>query len=155
MPRAAKDSSTMPQPVSGLARPASVYITVSMSGQTRKPHRSKSSAVLTMTERSPGESTAWSPAASFAPPTPPAKAHTLTVPLPSWCEFFDRLRRSSLVGRTFEHIAHDSHKAERVRDPSVERHSQDFAKRKAADVERFRAFGLLFAGNEPGGKKPH
>src|SRR5215204_1413778 len=78
MARAAKDSSATPQPVLGLARPASVYITVSRSGQTRRPHRSKSSAVLTTTERSPGlpplARAASRPAASFAPPTPPARA---------------------------------------------------------------------------------
>src|SRR5829696_10352972 len=81
MARAAKDSSATPQPVLGLARPASVYITVSRSGQTRRPHRSKSSAVLTMTARSPGlpflARAASRPDASFAPPTPPARATTL------------------------------------------------------------------------------
>src|SRR5918993_115558 len=90
MPRAANDSSVTPQPVSGLARPASVYITVSRSGQTRRPHRSKSSAVLTTTERSPGlpplARAASRPPASFAPPTPPARATVFNgfCPVGSW-----------------------------------------------------------------------
>src|SRR5918997_1251650 len=76
MSSAAKDSSVIPQPVSMLAIPARVYITVSRSGQMRRPQRSKSSAVFTTTARFPGGSTTSRPAASFAPPTPPARAQT-------------------------------------------------------------------------------
>src|SRR5918997_1305817 len=53
-------------------------MTVSRSGQMRNPQRSKSSAVFTTTESSPGASASSRPAASFAPPTPPARASTLT-----------------------------------------------------------------------------
>src|SRR5439155_856789 len=54
---------------------ASVYITVSWSAQTRSPCRSVSSAVFTITvSRAP--TTACSPSASFAPPTPPASTTT-------------------------------------------------------------------------------
>ena len=48
------------------------------------PQRSKSSAVFTTTERSPAGSTACNPAASFAPPTPPASAQTFISP-PAQC----------------------------------------------------------------------
>ena len=69
------DSPASPHPVSGLARPERVYITVSRSGQMLRPRCSKSSPVLTTMRRSCGESSAaWRPAASFAPPTPPASA---------------------------------------------------------------------------------
>src|SRR5215216_3594433 len=124
MARTANDSFATPQPVSVLAKPARVYITVSRSEQMRKPQRSKSSAVFTTTERSPGESTTWSPAASFAPPTPPARAHTLTIfHRRSSVSRFDQLQRSLFVGRTFKHMTHYGHKAECVRDLSTERHS--------------------------------
>src|SRR3954452_12282765 len=73
---ASKDSPATPHPVSGLAMPASVYMTVSRSGQIWNPQRSKSSAVFTTTERFPDGSTSCKPAASFAPPTPPASATT-------------------------------------------------------------------------------
>src|SRR3712207_8423340 len=46
-----------------LAIPARVYITVSRSGQMRRPHNSKSSAVFTTTVSSPGRSTSCRPAA--------------------------------------------------------------------------------------------
>src|SRR4051794_35546294 len=45
---------------------------------TRRPCRSVSSPVLTMTVRSPAGRTAWRPSASFAPPVPPARATTFT-----------------------------------------------------------------------------
>ena len=70
----------MPQPVSGLEMPASVYMTVSRSGQMCSPQRSKSSAVFTTTERSPVGSTSLQSLASFAPPTPPASAQTFIAP---------------------------------------------------------------------------
>src|SRR6187549_894093 len=45
---------------------------------TSRPCRSVSSPVFTTTVRSPAGRTAWSPAASFAPPVPPARATTFT-----------------------------------------------------------------------------
>src|SRR6186997_457688 len=45
---------------------------------TSRPCRSVSSPVLTTTVRSPPGRTAWRPAASFAPPVPPARATTFT-----------------------------------------------------------------------------
>src|SRR5687767_3106029 len=56
--------------------PASVYVTVSRSGQTYIPRCTKSSPVLTMTVRRSGPSTAARPSTSFAPPTPPASTRT-------------------------------------------------------------------------------
>ena len=44
-----KDSSARPQPCSWLMPPPSVYITVSRSGQTRRPNRVMSSPVLPIT----------------------------------------------------------------------------------------------------------
>ena len=67
-------SSSMPQPVSGFANPASVYITVSKSGQMRSPRWVKSSPTLTAIIRSSGCRTIDSPCAIRAPPTPPASA---------------------------------------------------------------------------------
>ena len=66
-----------PQPVSGLATPASVYITVSRSGEMLKPRCSKSSAVLTATVSASDGRTFARPSASLAPPTPPASARIL------------------------------------------------------------------------------
>src|SRR6187397_432542 len=70
------ESPSMPQPQVRLARPERVYMTVSRSGEMWRPQRVKSSAVLTTTERLPGERAIWRPCASFAPPTPPARAST-------------------------------------------------------------------------------
>ena len=70
-------SPARPQPCSGCASPASVYITVSRSGLMATPRCTKSSPVLTTTSRSAGSSTAASPSTSRAPPTPPDRASTL------------------------------------------------------------------------------
>src|SRR3954469_24104859 len=56
--------------------PAKLYSTVSISGQMVKPQCSKSSPVFTITESAPRGSTSCRPAASLAPPTPPANATT-------------------------------------------------------------------------------
>src|SRR3989304_6237721 len=80
MAEADQVSSRTPQPVSALARPASVYITVSRSGDTSSPWSSRSSPVLTTIDRSsampPVRSRASEararPWLSFAPPEPPA-----------------------------------------------------------------------------------
>ena len=56
----------MPQPCSRSSSPASVYMTVSWSGQTSSPWRSRSSPVLTTTVSS-APTTAWRPWASLAP----------------------------------------------------------------------------------------
>ncbi len=69
-------SSARPQPRTGSLKPASVYSTVSRSGETWRPRCSKSSAVLTATASAPALSTALRPSASFAPPTPPDNART-------------------------------------------------------------------------------
>src|SRR3954451_7833717 len=65
----------MPQPHSRFSRPASVYITVSWSGEISRPWCSRSSAVLTTIARS-GPRIAWRPWARRAPPTPPARRTT-------------------------------------------------------------------------------
>ena len=67
-------SSARPQPTSRLARPASVYMTVSMSGEIARPRCSKSSPVLTTTSKSSGGMIRDRPSASLAPPTPPESA---------------------------------------------------------------------------------
>src|SRR5215218_159990 len=152
--RVSKDSSTIPHPVSGLAMPASVYMTVSRSGQMWSPQRSKSSAVFTTTVRSPGGSASCRPAASLAPPTPPASAQTFIVS-PSGESAPLASKASSFIIGTFEGVAHDREEAEGVRDLSVERHGQGFSKRNAADAEALCPLGPPFAGHEPGGEKPH
>src|SRR5215217_8150221 len=118
MPSAANDSFIMPQPVSGLAIPARVYITVSRSGQMCSPQRSKSSAVFTTTERSPDGTTASRPAASFAPPTPPASASTFT--LPSRLLFAQAATEpASRAGGVFEGVGRDGNEAEGVGDLAI------------------------------------
>src|SRR5918999_1216606 len=154
MSSAANDSSVIPQPASGLAIPARVYITVSRSGQTRKPQRSKSSAVFTTTARSPGGSTASRPAASFAPPTPPASASTLIVP-PRRGPARPGASHPSCVGAAFQRVAHDRYEAQRISDLPVERHLQCLVQRKAANVEPLRTLGLTLAGHQAGGEEPH
>ena len=58
--------------------PASVYITVSISGEMDSPRCSKSSPVLATTSSSSAGSTRLRPSASLAPPTPPDSAITVT-----------------------------------------------------------------------------
>ena len=64
-----------PSPTRGCRCPASVYITVSWSGEMRRPWRSRSSAVLTMTSRRARDAPA-ARARACAPPTPPASRTT-------------------------------------------------------------------------------
>src|SRR3712207_4683067 len=145
MPRAANDSSSTPQPVSWLEMPARVYITVSRSGQTRKPQRSKSSAVFTTTARSPDGSTASRPAASFAPPIPPASASTFIAP-PRRGPARPGANHPSCVGAAFQRVAHDRYEAQRISDLPVERHLQCLVQGKTANVEPLRTLGLPLAG---------
>ena len=65
-------SSRMPQPRSSSIWPVSQYVHRSGSGQTSRPWASASSPVLAITASS-SPTTSWSPAASFAPPVPPAR----------------------------------------------------------------------------------
>ena len=74
-------SSARPQPVSGLAMPASVYRTVSRSGEMLSLRCSKSSPVLHTTVRQSGGSVRYRPSASLAPPMPPESATTLAPAL--------------------------------------------------------------------------
>src|SRR6266511_1553974 len=71
---AANVSPASPQPVSGFSAPASVYVTVSRSGQTRSPWNQSSSPVFTTTVMSSGATTWTSPRRNRAAPTPPASA---------------------------------------------------------------------------------
>ena len=79
-PKRSSDSMTRqvsparPQPVSGLMASASVYSTVSRSGEMCSPWSTVSSPVLTMAVISPGGSTSIMPRSSRAAPTPPASA---------------------------------------------------------------------------------
>src|SRR3712207_197573 len=133
MPRAPNDSPAMPQPVSGLAIPAKVYITVSRSGQIRRPQRSKSSAVFTTAARFPGESVASRPAASFAPPTPPASASTFTAP--SWFLSPAATKYASRDDGMIQSVAREREVAERVRYLSVQHHVQGLPERDAAELQ--------------------
>src|SRR5262249_32265610 len=74
------ESSFIPHPRSGSTRPQSVYITVSMSGHTRKPCRMMSSPVLAMTVSCDGSITDPSPSSSLDAPIPPARAVTFKGP---------------------------------------------------------------------------
>src|SRR5207247_2544046 len=58
--------------------PASAYITESRSGETRSPHTSASSPVLTTTVSAEASSAAARPRSSLAAPVPPASAATRT-----------------------------------------------------------------------------
>src|SRR5439155_383027 len=89
-----KLSSATPKPACSLKIPASRKSTASVSGQTRSPQKSTSSAVLVTTLSAPGASSACSPTASLAAPVPPASSATRgrvnTLPPP--------LRPSPLAG---------------------------------------------------------
>src|ERR1700733_13622528 len=65
-----------PQPSFVLSRPASVYMSVSASGEICRPRCSKSSPTLATTSRLSGFKIRLRPSASFAPPMPPDKATT-------------------------------------------------------------------------------
>ena len=65
-------SSARPQPCSSLMPPPSVYITESRSGQTRRPNRVMSSAVLPMTVIVASGAAASRPRRKRAAPMPPA-----------------------------------------------------------------------------------
>ena len=87
--RVLKVSSATPQPVSTLLNPASVYVMVSRSGETCRPWKSSSSPVLTTIASCSGGKMLARPNASFAPPTPPAKANTKpSKAAPNWCARF-------------------------------------------------------------------
>src|SRR5919106_1658996 len=69
---ACHDSSRSPQPRSGSMAPATVYVTVSMSGLMASPCSTMSSPVLTMAVTSAGGTTFTIPLSRRAAPTPPA-----------------------------------------------------------------------------------
>src|SRR4051794_38182716 len=70
----------MPQPRSSSISPLSQYVIRSGSGETSTPAISMSSAVLAITER-PSPRASCIPAASFAPPVPPARTTHRPIPL--------------------------------------------------------------------------
>src|SRR5919201_6731496 len=72
-------SPSRPQPRSRSARPASQYVTESMSGETWRPWRVMSSPVLTTTATSPGGTARTRPRRNLPAPTPPASATTFTA----------------------------------------------------------------------------
>src|ERR1039458_7861623 len=67
-------SCATPHPVVLLSRPASAYVTLSMSGLMWSPCNTRSSPVLITAVISAGSTTVVSPANNLAAPTPPAKA---------------------------------------------------------------------------------
>src|SRR5215831_2613751 len=71
------ESSRTPHPLSGSTTPASVYNTVSMSGQIRSPCNSMSSPVLAMTVILLGSIASTRPVKNLAAPIPPASAVTV------------------------------------------------------------------------------
>src|SRR4051812_856490 len=72
-------SSDLPQPCSSWMPPPSVYITVSRSGQMRRPNSVRSSPVFPITVTSASGSAASRPRRNRAPPTPPASTVIRTV----------------------------------------------------------------------------
>src|ERR1035437_5574951 len=72
-------SSATPHPVFRFAMPATVYITVSRSGEICSPRCSKSSPVLTMIFSRSGGRIWFNPHANFAPPTPPVRATIIGI----------------------------------------------------------------------------
>src|SRR6476469_184934 len=86
------DSSARPHPCSGCSAPASVYVTVSRSGETARPWKRSSSAVLTTTVTSAGSTTRTRPRRKRAAPTPPASA-TIMGPSVGIAPRVDRMPR--------------------------------------------------------------
>src|SRR5690242_4964755 len=106
--------------------PASVYMTVSRSGETKRSQCSKSSPVFTTAVSAAGGRKAASPSRRRAPPTPPASA--TTRPRHRVCSGIEVLR-----GRTKE----------------LARGAVTGRERKAADVDRRSPLGGL-AGHQVG-----
>src|SRR5215218_2493868 len=148
----AKDSFAMPHPVSGLEIPASVYITVSRSGQMCSPQRSKSSAVFT-TREIPRREHVLQSRRELRPADPTGERADLHRAL--------GMEHAILAGRdivttgALECVGSEGEDAEGVGYPAVRSHGEGLAQGNAAHADDLRPFWLLFSGHEVCGEEPH